>query len=173
MSTVYHQSHTAKIVALKILGIDPGTQNLGFGIIEKIGNRLTLIDAGVIKFRDRDLQNILRRFPEELNSILESNEIESVAVESLFFSKNPQSVLKLAQFRGALLHYLLNRFERVFEYSPLEIKESLTGTGRGTKEQVNFMVKKLLGVRGEIKPLDISDALAVAITHSQRANYLN
>lgn len=150
------------------MGIDPGTQNLGFGVIEKVGNRISFVDAGVIRFKDRDLQNSIKVFPSELTKIIKENSVESVAMESLFFSINPQSVLKLAQFRGAMLFYLLNTFENVSEYSPLEIKQSLTGNGKSTKEQVNFMVKRVLNIRAEIKPFDISDALAVAITHSQR-----
>jgi len=156
---------------LRILGIDPGTQNLGFGIIEKEGNRISLIDAGVVKFRDRDLQNSMKILPSQIEEIIKDNLVESVAIETLFFSVNPKSIIKLAQFRGAILFYLLSRFEIVYEYSPLEIKKALTGNGKGTKEQVNFMVKKILNIRGEIKPFDISDALAVAITHSQRLKF--
>jgi crossover junction endodeoxyribonuclease RuvC len=86
-------------------------------------------------------------------------------METIFFAFNPKSVIKLAQFRGAILAKLLFRYEKIFEYSPLEIKKSLTGTGRGTKQDVNLAVKKFLSIEEEIKPLDISDALGVAITH--------
>lgn len=151
-----------------ILGIDPGTQNLGYGIIKKERAKLTILEAGVIKFKDRDLQNSIKSFPKELNSILDNWEVDEVAMEDIFFSKNPKSIIKLSQFRGALLFFLLEKFSKVAEYSPLEIKKSLTGNGKSDKEQVNFMVKRILNIKGEIKPLDISDALAVSITHSQR-----
>jgi len=154
--------------SIKILGIDPGTKILGYGVIEKRGQSLKLIEAGAIRFKSIELQDSLKNVASELDSILSRHSLSRIAMESLFFSKNPQSVLKLAQFRGGLLFYFLQNFPEVFEYSPLEIKKSLTGTGKATKEQVNFMVKRVLSVKSEIKPLDISDALAVAITDSQR-----
>jgi crossover junction endodeoxyribonuclease RuvC len=158
--------------SIKILGIDPGTKVLGYGIIEKRGgNSLKLIEAGAVKFKSVELQDSIRDISVEFNSIFEKHNIDRVAMESLFFSKNPQSVLKLAQFRGGLLHYFLGEFDKVFEYSPLEVKRATTGSGKSTKEQVNFMVRKLLSVKSEIKPLDISDALAVAITDSQRVGF--
>jgi crossover junction endodeoxyribonuclease RuvC len=151
-----------------ILGIDPGTQNLGYGIIEKNGSRLKVLEAGVIKFPDRELQNAIRTFPVEFEKILQRWKIDEVAVETVFFSKNPKSIIKLAQFRGALMFFLLQNFSNISEYSPLEIKKSVTGNGKATKEQVNFMVKTILNIKQEIKPLDISDALAIAITQSQK-----
>lgn len=151
-----------------IIGIDPGTQNLGYGIIKVENSKISILEAGVIKFQDRDLQNSIKQFPKELDLILERNNIDEVSMETIFFSKNPKSIIKLGQFRGALMFYFLKKFNKISEYSPLEIKKSLTGNGKSTKEQVNFMVKRVLNFQGEIKPLDISDALAVAITHSQR-----
>jgi len=153
---------------LIILGIDPGTQNMGYGIIEKNMSKIKVLEAGVIKFKDRDLQNSIKTFPNELNTILNNWDIDEVAIEDIFFSKNPKSIIKLAQFRGALLFFFLTKFSKISEYSPLEIKKALTGNGKSDKKQVNFMVKIVLNIKNEIKPLDISDALAVAITHSQR-----
>jgi crossover junction endodeoxyribonuclease RuvC len=151
-----------------VLGIDPGTQKMGFGVVEKRGSRYIPLDGGVIKFQSRDLQTAIKEFPEEFDSLFNKYRVDEVAVETIFFANNPQSIIKLSQFRGAILFYLLQKVEKVWEYSPLEIKESVTGNGKSTKEQVNFMVKKLLGISGEIKPLDVSDALGVAITHHQR-----
>jgi crossover junction endodeoxyribonuclease RuvC len=153
---------------LKILGIDPGTNNLGYGIIESKNSRLKIIEAGVIKFKEKDLQLSIKDLHLNLNQLIENIDIDEVAMETLFFAKNPQSILKLGQFRGAILSELLKKFNQVSEYSPLQIKEAVTGNGKSTKDQVNFMVKRLLNVKVEIKPFDISDALAVAITHSQR-----
>jgi len=151
-----------------ILGIDPGTQNLGYGIIQTLNGKIKILEAGVIKFPDRELHNALTSFPKEFDEILTRFTVNVVAIETVFFSKNPQSIIKLAQFRGGLLFYFLNKFKKVAEYSPLEIKKALTGNGKSTKEQVRFMVQRILNIKNEIKPLDISDALAVAITHSQR-----
>ena len=156
-----------------ILGIDPGTQNLGYGIIKKDSSKIQILEAGVIKFKDRDLQNSIKTFPDEFENILKNWSVDEVAMETIFFSKNPQSIIKLAQFRGALLLFFLKNFQKISEYSPLEIKKALTGDGKSTKKQVNFMVKRVLNIKTEIKPLDISDALAVAITHSQRVQISN
>jgi crossover junction endodeoxyribonuclease RuvC len=151
---------------MKILGIDPGTKNLGYGIIEFNSKKeVKLIKAGVVKFKETDLQHNIKSFEKLFEPILEEFHVDEVAMETIFFAFNPKSVIKLAQFRGAILAKLLFRYEKIFEYSPLEIKKSLTGTGRGTKQDVNFAVKKFLSIEEEIKPLDISDALGVAITH--------
>jgi crossover junction endodeoxyribonuclease RuvC len=79
-------------------------------------------------------------------------------------------VLKLAQFRGALSLKVLQVFGNFSEYTPLQVKKSVTGNGKASKEQVSFMVKRILGIKQEIKPLDITDAIAIAITHAQRVN---
>jgi crossover junction endodeoxyribonuclease RuvC len=86
----------------------------------------------------------------------------------MFYAHNPKSVIKLAQFRGALSLKVLQEFGNFAEYTPLQVKKAVTGNGKAAKEQVAFMVKRLLGIKKEIKPLDITDAIAVAITHSQR-----
>jgi crossover junction endodeoxyribonuclease RuvC len=153
---------------LTVLGIDPGTRKMGFGVVKSIGSRLLPLDGGVVEF-EKDLQTSIKELSTELEKILQNHSVDEVAMESLFFSKNPQSILKLAQFRGATLSELLRLFPKVSEYSPLEIKKSLTGNGKASKEQVNFMVKRILNISQEIKPLDISDALAVSITHIQRS----
>jgi len=153
---------------VKILGIDPGSRYLGFAIIQLKTSKIELLDAGVLRFKPSPLKFQLLQMEEGLNEVLEGLEIDEVAMENIFFAHNPKSILKLAQFRGAILFYLLKRFKDVSEYSPVEIKKALTGKGQASKEQVAFMVKKILGIRGEIKPFDITDAIAVAITHSQR-----
>ena len=89
-------------------------------------------------------------------------------MEDIFYAHNPASTIKLAQFRGAIMLKLLQEFGNFHEYTALQVKKALTGNGKAAKEQVAFMVKKLLNIKKEIKPLDITDAIAVAITHSQR-----
>jgi crossover junction endodeoxyribonuclease RuvC len=155
--------------SVRAIGIDPGTENLGYGVVDKIGSSYKLVEAGVVKFKSRELQTSIKELPEHLSEIYSRTSPEIIAVESLFFAKNPQSVLKLAQFRGAILLHSLQTFEKVEEFSPAEVKRAVTGSGRAGKDQVNFMVKRLLGVKSEIKPYDISDALAVAITLLQRS----
>jgi crossover junction endodeoxyribonuclease RuvC len=152
---------------MRILGIDPGTIRCGFAIIETTP-KLRLIDAGFIKINEKDLQYQLSELIEGLDVIFGNNKIDEVAIENIFYAYNPKTVLKLAQFRGAISLRVLQLHGNFSEYTPLEVKRAVTGNGKAKKEQVAFMVKKILGIKGEIKPLDITDAIAIAITHSQR-----
>jgi crossover junction endodeoxyribonuclease RuvC len=105
---------------------------------------------------------------EGLDLILDAHEIDEVAIEDIFYAYNPKSVLKLAQFRGALSLKILQEIGYFYEYTPLQVKKALTGNGKAAKEQVAFMVKRILNIKKEIKPLDITDAMAIAIAHAQR-----
>ncbi len=152
----------------KILGIDPGTINCGYAIIEKDRSNIKLIEAGLIKIKTRVLQEQILEMTEGLDLIFSKHEIDEVSIEDMFFAFNPKSVIKLAQFRGAISLKVLQVFGNFSEYTPLQVKKAVTGNGKATKEQVAFMVKRLLGIKKEIKPLDITDAIAIAITHAQR-----
>ena len=151
-----------------ILGIDPGTRNCGYSILKKEKNSLILIEAGLIKIKEKILQHQIMELVEGLDIIFKNHLIDEVAIEDIFYAYNPQTVIKLAQFRGALSLKILQMIGNFSEYTALQVKKAVTGNGKATKEQVSFMVKKILGIKQEIKPLDISDAIAVAITHSQR-----
>ena len=153
---------------MTILGIDPGTRNCGYAIIEMEGSKLRLIEAGLIKMKAEELQYQIPQMAEGLEQIFSLHQIDEVAMEDIFYAHNPKTVLKLAQFRGAITLKLLQEHGEFAEYTPLQVKKALTGKAKAGKEQVAFMVKRLLGIKKEIKPLDISDAMAVAITHSQR-----
>lgn len=153
-----------------ILGIDPGSRSCGYGVINAEDSRLKLLEAGIIKIKTRLLQAQILECIEGIDTVLKSYHINEVAIEDMFFAYNPQSVLKLAQLRGAISLKILLEIGHFAEYTPLQVKKSLTGNGKADKTQVAFMVKRLLGIKSEIKPLDITDALAVAITHAQRLN---
>ena len=153
---------------MKILGIDPGTINCGYAILELTNRKPKLIEAGLIKMKSRNLQEQIVEFLEGFDLILKKHKIDEVALEDIFFAYNPKSVIKLAQFRGAIALKLLQEFGNFAEYTALQVKKSVTGNGKAQKEQVAFMVKRLLNIKQEIKPLDITDAIAVALTHSQR-----
>ena len=153
---------------MNILGIDPGTRNLGYAIIELHQGKIRLIEAGLIKMKAEDLQFQIPQMVEGLEQVFAAHKIDEVAMENIFYAHNPKTVLKLAQFRGAIMLKLLQEFGQFAEYTPLQVKKALTGKAKAAKEQVAFMVKRLLGIKKEIKPLDITDAMAVAITHSQR-----
>jgi len=151
-----------------ILGIDPGTRNCGYAIIKKEKNRVILVEAGLIKIKERILQHQIVELCEGLDIIFSNHTIDEVSIEDIFYAFNPKTVLKLAQFRGALSLKVLQVFGNFHEYTPLQVKKAVTGNGKASKEQVSFMVKRILGIKKEIKPLDITDAIAIALTHAQR-----
>lgn len=151
-----------------ILGIDPGSRNCGYAILQKNGSKVVLIEAGLIKIKERILQHQVMELVEGLDTIFKNHTIDEVAIEDIFYAFNPKTVLKLAQFRGALMLKILQTHGNFAEYTPLQVKKAVTGNGKAKKEQVAFMVGRLLGIKQEIKPLDITDAIAVALTHSQR-----
>ena len=153
---------------MKILGIDPGTRNCGYAIVEKNGNSVKLIEAGLIKIKTKILQEQIVEMTEGFDLIFDKHEINQVSIEDMFYAFNPKTVIKLAQFIGAISLKILQKFGNFAEYTPLQVKQAVTGNGKATKEQVAFMVKRLLGVKKEIKPLDITDAIAIALTHAQR-----
>ena len=153
---------------MNILGIDPGSRNLGYCILSFDGKNYRLLEAGLLKIKTETLQEQIVELVEGLDLILKAHSIDEVAIEDIFYAYNPKSVLKLAQFRGALSLKILQEVGYFYEYTPLQVKKALTGNGKAAKEQVAFMVKRLLGIKREIKPLDITDAMAIAITHSQR-----
>ncbi len=157
-------------MAIKILGIDPGTRNCGYAVLEKNGRNIKLIEAGLIKIKTKILQEQICEMTEGLDLIFKKHSIDEVSIEDMFYAFNPKTVIKLAQFRGAISLKVLQEFGNFSEYTPLQVKQAVTGNGKATKEQVAFMVKRLLGIKQEIKPLDITDAIAIAITHSQRIN---
>ena len=151
-----------------ILGIDPGTRNMGYALIRLEGSKISLVEAGLIKMKAEELQFQIPQMVEGLSTIFSTHTIDEVAMEDIFYAHNPKTTIKLAQFRGAIMLKLLQEFGQFSEYTALQVKKAITGKGKASKEQVNFMVKRLLNIKKEIKPLDISDAMAVAITHSQR-----
>ena len=158
---------------MNILGIDPGSRNCGYAIVNLNGSKLSLVEAGLIKIKQDELQYQLSQLIEGLDLVLKDKTIDEVAIEDIFFAYNPKTVLKLAQFRGALSLKILQDFGNFSEYTPLQVKKALTGKAKADKVQVAFMVKKLLGIKKDIKPLDITDAMAIAIAHSQRIKFSN
>ncbi|VAY87586.1 Crossover junction endodeoxyribonuclease RuvC [hydrothermal vent metagenome] len=153
---------------MNILGIDPGTINCGYAILEIMDKKPRLIEAGLIKIKSRILQEQILELVEGLDLILTKHIIDEVAIEDMFFAYNPKSVIKLAQFRGAMSLKILQVIGNFAEYTPLQVKKAVTGNGKSTKEQVAFMVKRLLHLKKDIKSLDITDAIAVSLAHSQR-----
>jgi len=153
---------------MNILGIDPGTRNMGYCILKRDGVKNSLVEAGLIKIKSATLQEQIVEMIEGFDIILKRHKIDEVAIEDIFYAFNPKTVIKLAQFRGAISLKILLELGNFYEYTPLQVKKALTGNGKATKEQVAFMVKRVLNIKKDIKPLDITDAMAIALTHSQR-----
>ncbi len=126
---------------MKILGIDPGTRNCGYAIIEKNGRNIKLLEAGLIKIKTKILQEQIVEMTEGLDMIFKKFDINEVAIEDMFYAFNPKTVIKLAQFRGAISLKVLLEFGNFAEYTPLQVKQAVTGNGKAAKEQVAFMVK--------------------------------
>ena len=151
-----------------ILGIDPDTRNCGYALISLEGQKMKLVEAGLVKIKSEGLQHQIPQVSEAIEQLFTAHKIDEVAMEDIFYAHNPKTVLKLAQFRGAIMLKLLQEHGEFSEYTALQVKKVLTGKAKAAKEQVAFMVKQILGITKEIKPMDITDAMAVAITHAQR-----
>ncbi|NHE59525.1 crossover junction endodeoxyribonuclease RuvC [Cyclobacterium plantarum] len=149
-----------------ILGIDPGTNVMGFGLILVKGNKYTLLQFGVIhlkKYSDHALK--LKKIFEKISQILEEFSPDAVALEAPFFGQNVQSMLKLGRAQGVAMAAALAREIAITEYSPKKVKQSVTGNGNASKEQVAEMLKTLLNIKELPQLLDATDALAVALCH--------
>ena len=149
-----------------ILGIDPGTTIMGFSVIKVEKNKITLIEMNVEKMTKLPDQNAkLKRIFECTIEIINKYNPEVLAIEAPFFGKNPQSMLKLGRAQGVVIAASLSRNLEVFEYSPRKIKQSITGKGAASKEQVAAMLKNMGIYTVDSKYFDATDALAVAVCH--------
>ena len=152
----------------KILGIDPGTGIMGWGLIEKIGQNIKPLSYGCVRTESKDeMPDRLNLIFNEINAIIKKEKPDEVAVESLFFFKNQKTVITVAQARGVAIVCAKIAKLPVFEYTPLQVKQALTGYGRADKNQIQQMVKITCKLKECPKPDDAADALAVAITHAQ------
>ncbi|SHN13083.1 Holliday junction endonuclease RuvC [Cyclobacterium lianum] len=149
-----------------VLGIDPGTNVMGFGLILIKGNKYSLLQFGVIhlkKYSDHALK--LKKIFDKITQILEEFSPDAVALEAPFFGQNVQSMLKLGRAQGVAMAAALAKEIAITEYSPKKVKQSVTGNGNASKEQVAEMLKTLLNIRELPHLLDATDALAVALCH--------
>lgn len=151
----------------RILGIDPGTGRLGFGVIDVLQGKPQLVDGGVITTPPHtdESERLLTIF-DELTQIIAEHQPQIMAVEKLFFAQNVTTAINVAQARGVILLCGKRAGLELHEYTPLQIKMALTGYGRAQKPQIQEMVRMLLGLQELPKPDDAADALAVALVHS-------
>ena len=151
---------------IKILGIDPGSINTGYGIIESKANHNKHIESGVIQVKGETLAEKLKTINAEIITIIKTFEPDEIAIEKVFMHRNADSALKLGQARAAAISGTFKKGLDVFEYSAREVKLAVVGTGSAEKEQVREMVKLILGIKNKDLNLDESDALAIAICHA-------
>jgi crossover junction endodeoxyribonuclease RuvC len=154
---------------MRVLGLDPGSRRTGYGLVHKAGNRFHCLVHGTVAPAARlDLPHRLHEIAARVGTVIDRERPDVVVVEEAFYHESARSTLVLGHVRGALIVAAVQRGIEVAEYSPREIKMSVTGTGAAAKEQVAFMVRRLLDLRGALSP-DASDALAAAVCHLQRA----
>ena len=152
---------------MRILGIDPGYGIVGFGIIDYENSNYKVVDYGVIETpKEEDISVRLAMIYDAIGKLTETFKPDQIAVEELFYFKNQTTVIPVAEARGVILLAAVHSCGEIFEYTPLQIKQALTGNGRAEKAQVQFMVKAILGLEKIPKPDDAADALAVAICHA-------
>lgn len=150
-----------------ILGIDPGIAIMGYGVIESDGSRHRLIQYGALTTSAHSPTPArLRAIFTGVNQLMDMYKPDDVAFEELFFTKNVTTGIAVAEARGAALVAAAQRTENLYEYTPMQIKQAITGYGKADKPQMQNMVKLLLNMREIAKPDDAADALAVAITHA-------
>lgn len=152
-----------------IVGFDPGLATLGYGVIRKeLKKKSEVLDYGVISTpKDENLAVRLCMLERGIKQVLDKFKPDEIAVEELFFAKNVKTGIAVAHARGVLLLTVNKECGRLFEYTPLQIKQALTGYGRADKNQIQQMVKTFLGLKAVPKPDDAADALAVALCHAQ------
>lgn len=157
---------------MRILGIDPGINLMGFGVIDKT-TELNVVDYGVINTPKTDsLPLRLTTIFDGVKELIETYKPDAIAIEELFYFKNQKTIIPVAEARGVIVTAGYKYCGNLYEYTPLQIKQALTGNGRAEKKQIQEMVKLILGLNSIPKPDDAADALAVAICHSQTNNLI-
>lgn len=152
---------------MRILGIDPGTGILGFGVIEANKGRTQLVDAGVIRTPVKEDDAVrLQTIFDELTDIITQTNPTVMSVEKLFFARNATTAMTVAQARGVVLLCGKQAGMGIFEYTPMQIKQAITGYGKADKKQMQEMVRLLLNLPEIPKPDDAADAIAAALTHA-------
>lgn len=157
---------------MRILGIDPGTGILGFGVIDVEKGKPRLVDGGVIRtpVKEDDAVRLLTIY-EELTDIIEHTKPTIMSVEKLFFARNVTTAMTVAQARGVVLLCGMQAGMEIHEYTPMQIKQAITGYGKADKKQMQEMVRVILGLETIPKPDDAADAIAAALTHAQNVRY--
>jgi crossover junction endodeoxyribonuclease RuvC len=161
---------------IRVLGIDPGTATIGWAIVSQHKGKVIPVSYGCINTSfKKTTSKRLKEIAEDLEKIIDKFKPQEAAVEDIFFFKNLKTVIKVSQAKGAILLTLEKHNLKIFEYTPLQLKQAITGYGRAEKKQVQLMVKNILKLKNIPRPDDASDALAIAICHinSRKVKLLN
>ncbi len=159
---------------LRVLGIDPGTATTGWAIIEENEKKPKAIAYGIIVTeKNKSDEKRILEISKDLDRIIEKYRPQEAAIEKLFFFKNQKTVIEVGQARGAIILTLIQKNVRVFSYTPLQVKQAMTGYGRAEKKQMQFMAKNILGLKNIPKVDDTADAIAVALCHLNSRKLIN
>lgn len=152
---------------MRVLGIDPGLATIGFGVLDTDGrgNAVAVSHGVILTPKTESIPVRLAMIEEDLKKLIEKYKPDEIALEELFFNDNQKTAINVAQARGVILLTCVKECGRLYEYTPLQIKQALTGYGRAEKRQIQEMVKTMLKLKAIPKPDDAADAVAVALTH--------
>lgn len=155
---------------MRILGIDPGYAILGWGVLDHVGNRFSVVDYGAVTTDAKmEMPQRLQHLYTQLTAIIEEYKPDEASIEELFFNNNAKTAIMVGQARGVAVLACVNGGLEINEYTPLQIKQALVGYGRADKQQVQAMVKAILNLKEVPKPDDTADAVAAAICHGHSA----
>jgi crossover junction endodeoxyribonuclease RuvC len=157
-----------KPATIRVLGIDPGSQRTGFGVVDATGARLTYVASGVIRTTQGEFASRLCEIFRCMKSIVAQYQPQEIAIEKVFVNRNPDSALKLGQARGAAICGTAESNADVFEYATRQIKQAVVGSGGAEKAQVQLMMRSILKIESPV-PADAADALAAAVCHALRS----
>ena len=155
---------------MRILGIDPGYAILGWGVIDVVGNKFSVVDYGsILTDTSMEMPARLQVLYNELTELIHKYKPDDASIEQLFFNSNAKTAILVGEARGVAVLACANGNLNIGEYTPLQIKQALVGYGRADKKQVQYMVKTMLNLKAVPKPDDTADALAAAICHAHSA----
>ena len=158
---------------MRIMGIDPGIATIGFSVLDQVGNRYSLVKCGVITTPAHfSLSSRLDRIYDDLSELFEMFKPDCVSIEELFFNTNITTGIAVAHGRGVILLACQKHGVKIYEYTPLQVKQSVVGYGRAEKKQVMEMVRRILNLAAVPRPDDAADAVAIALCHARSATSL-
>lgn len=158
---------------MRILGIDPGIATVGFGVVDSVKNKQTLVRCGVITTpAGRSLSSRLNQIYDDMNELISAFSPDAMAIEELFFNTNITTGISVSHGRGVMLLAAYRAGLPIYEYTPLQVKQAVVGYGRAEKKQVIDMVKRILNMSVAPKPDDAADAIAIALCHARSSTSL-